>query len=170
MPETTGGRQLLGQPWWIWGAGGLALIGGYVYLRRKATAAAAQQQTPAAGTGTTTGGTSPTGLSWEQFLLFLHDQQGTPAASTPAAGSTGGGGTPGTARTGTARPSAQPPLMSGSYTVKAGESLQQIADRYHISRAELAHANGLGTGAGLKTGQKLKVPGPLVTRAQGGPG
>jgi LysM repeat protein len=66
--------------------------------------------------------------------------------------------------------SGQPPLMSGKYTVKAGDTLDKIAARYHISRVDLAHANGLGTGAGLKTGQELKVPGPLVTRAEGGPG
>lgn len=64
----------------------------------------------------------------------------------------------------------QPPLMSGSYTVRPGDTLEKIAARFGISRVDLAHANGLGTGAGLRTGQVLKVPGPLKTRAEGGPG
>jgi len=60
-----------------------------------------------------------------------------------------------------------------TYTVKKGDTLASIAARYHISVAELAHSNvyvagevpgnkkvgqTLGTGAGLKTGQVLKVP------------
>lgn len=52
------------------------------------------------------------------------------------------------------------PIFNGTYVVKKGETLQQIATKFHISREELAHANGLGTGAGLRTGQKLKVPVP----------
>ncbi|HEY2089885.1 MAG TPA: LysM domain-containing protein [Mycobacterium sp.] len=64
----------------------------------------------------------------------------------------------------------QPPLMSGSYTVKPGDTLDKLAEKFGISRVDLAHANGLGTGAGLKTGTVLHVPGPLKTRAEGGPG
>ena len=62
------------------------------------------------------------------------------------------------------------PIFSGTYVVKPGETLKSISARYHISVMQLAHANGLGTGAGLRTGTKLHVPGPLRTRAQGGPG
>jgi LysM repeat protein len=57
-------------------------------------------------------------------------------------------------------------------TVKKGQTLDEIAKEYGITPAELAHANvyvkgeaasskvgqTLGTGAGLKTGQKLRVP------------
>ena len=75
-----GGKQFGGQPWWVWAAGGAALIGGYIYLRNKGKAAGAQ---PAAGTTSTVAAGSPTGLSWEQFLLFLHDQQSSPGG-TPA--------------------------------------------------------------------------------------
>jgi LysM repeat protein len=64
----------------------------------------------------------------------------------------------------------QPPIFSNSYTVKAGDTLDKLAAKFGISRVELAHANGLGTGAGLRTGQVLKVPGPLKPRSQGGPG
>lgn len=60
-----------------------------------------------------------------------------------------------------------------SYTVKAGQSLAEIAKANGISVAQLAHSNvyvpgevagnakvgqTLGTGAGLKTGQVLKIP------------
>lgn len=61
----------------------------------------------------------------------------------------------------TPRPTAPfEPIFNGTYTVKKGETLQQVATKFHISREQLAHANGLGTGAGLRTGQKLKVPVP----------
>lgn len=60
-----------------------------------------------------------------------------------------------------------------TYTVQAGDTLASIAKKFGISVASLAHANvyvkgevpgdkkvgqPLGTGAGLKTGQVLKIP------------
>ena len=66
--------------------------------------------------------------------------------------------------------SAQPPVMSGTYTVKAGDTLDKLAEKFGISRVDLAHANGLGTGAGLKTGEVLHVPGPVVNTSKGGRG
>jgi hypothetical protein len=82
MPdEPRRGKEFLGQPLWIWGAGAVALVGGYVYLRRKGQAAGQQAAAPAA-TGTYT---SPTGMSWEQFLLFVHDQQGAAKTATATA-------------------------------------------------------------------------------------
>ena len=54
----------------------------------------------------------------------------------------------------------QPPIFNSTYTVRAGDTLNSLSSRLGISRVELAHANGLGTGAGLRTGQKLKVPAP----------
>jgi len=55
---------------------------------------------------------------------------------------------------------AQPPIFNSTYVVKKGETLNSIAKQLGISRVDLAHANGLGTGAGLRTGQTLKVPSP----------
>jgi LysM repeat protein len=55
---------------------------------------------------------------------------------------------------------AQPPIFNKTYVVKKGETLNSIAKQLGISRVDLAHANGLGTGAGLRTGQTLKVPSP----------
>jgi LysM repeat protein len=55
---------------------------------------------------------------------------------------------------------AQPPIFNKTYVVKKGETLNSVAKSLGISRVDLAHANGLGTGAGLRTGQTLKVPSP----------
>jgi LysM repeat protein len=57
----------------------------------------------------------------------------------------------------------QPPIFNATYVVKKGQTLDSVAKQFKISRVELAHANGLGTGAGLRTGQKLKVPSPAGT-------
>lgn len=65
------------------------------------------------------------------------------------------------------------PTNPKTYTVQAGDTLASIAKKFGISVATLAHANvyvpgelpgnakvgqPLGTGAGLKTGQVLKIP------------
>lgn len=86
-----------------------------------------------------------------------------PAGNTTTTSGNGSGGTT-SKKIGTA---------SSSYVVKAGDTLASIAARFGISVATLAHANTyvsgevagnkkvgqtLGTGAGLKTGQTLKVP------------
>lgn len=55
---------------------------------------------------------------------------------------------------------AQPPIFNSTYIVRKGDTLNSVAARFRITRVELAHANGLGTGAGLRTGQKIKVPKP----------
>lgn len=80
MPDN-GDKKLLGQPLWVWGAGAAAVVVGYVILRR----AKGKTTTPAATTPAATGtaSSSPTGLSWDQFLLFLHDQQGTTTTTAP---------------------------------------------------------------------------------------
>lgn len=111
---------------------------------------------PAGPTGPsgTKGGTGPTG----------------PAGGTPGTTNKGGG------TTGTHTPggtSGKPTTTYSSYTVKPGQTLNQIAAMFGISPATLAHSNvyvtgevagnkkvgqTLGTGAGLKTGQVLKIP------------
>lgn len=52
------------------------------------------------------------------------------------------------------------PIFNGTYSVKKGQTLEDVAKQFGISREQLAHANGLGTGAGLRTGQVLHVPKP----------
>jgi serine/threonine protein phosphatase PrpC/LysM repeat protein len=44
-----------------------------------------------------------------------------------------------------------------TYTVKKGESLTSLADRFATTKAGLLSANGLGADAQLKEGQKIKV-------------
>lgn len=59
-----------------------------------------------------------------------------------------------------AKKSPVPPIFNAVYVVRKGETLNSIAAKFKVTRVALAHANGLGTGAGLRTGQKLKVPNP----------
>jgi LysM repeat protein len=112
-----------------------------------ASSQGAQGDTGPAGATGPTGATGATG----------------PAGNTTTTSSNGGGGT-------TSKPTG---TASSSYVVKAGDTLASIAARFGISVATLAHANTyvsgevpgnkkvgqtLGTGAGLKTGQNLKIP------------
>ena len=46
-----------------------------------------------------------------------------------------------------------------TYTVGKGDSLWSIAKKNHLTVAELAKANSLGTGAALQPGKKLIIPG-----------
>ncbi|MGA3006898.1 MAG: LysM peptidoglycan-binding domain-containing protein [Opitutaceae bacterium] len=46
-----------------------------------------------------------------------------------------------------------------THVVAKGESLSKIANKYHLTRAELAKANGLKASTMLKVGQKLIIPG-----------
>ncbi len=64
----------------------------------------------------------------------------TAAASTTAAKTSGGQG------------------WTASYTIKAGDTLSDIARKFGVGVRELAAANGLDTGSTLRIGRKLKVP------------
>jgi hypothetical protein len=72
------GRQLFGFPWWIWAAGGVAAVGGYLYFRHVSSQAADNSTTAAGTTGSTAG---PTGLTSDQLQQFLVNQQSSPAAT-----------------------------------------------------------------------------------------
>ncbi|PID37842.1 MAG: hypothetical protein CR966_00220 [Pseudomonadales bacterium] len=47
---------------------------------------------------------------------------------------------------------------SGKYTVRSGDSLTNLANRYNVSIQKLAKLNGLSTDAMLRIGQVIKVP------------
>jgi len=48
-----------------------------------------------------------------------------------------------------------------TYTIAKGDSLWSVAKKNHLSVSELAKANNLPTGAALKPGKKLMIPGKL---------
>lgn len=104
-----------------------------------------------------------------------------PAGATGATGAAGPPGPTGptgpagsTGSTGSVPPHTLPKPSMGKYTVRAGDTLASVANRFGISVAQLAHAPGnvyvtgessaakvgtqLGTGAGLKTGMTLNIP------------
>jgi LysM repeat protein len=56
------------------------------------------------------------------------------------------------------RASASAPEWPGRYTVRAGDSLSAIAQRYDVSLGALAHANGLNWRKTLLIGLVLRVP------------
>jgi murein DD-endopeptidase MepM/ murein hydrolase activator NlpD len=51
------------------------------------------------------------------------------------------------------------------HVVNHGDTLHSIARRYHVSVGELARANNLDTGAKLKLGSRLNVPGKVAAAA-----
>ena len=48
--------------------------------------------------------------------------------------------------------------IAENYTVKAGESLTMLSNRFGVTISDLAAANGLAANANLRIGQTLKVP------------
>jgi LysM repeat protein len=89
---------------------------------------------------------------------------GTPAPVTLPAGAPGRAeptrpGSPNAAAIAPARPAVEDVTPAATYTVARGDSLWSIAKRNNLSVTELARANNLSTGATLKPGQKLIVPG-----------
>ena len=53
-----------------------------------------------------------------------------------------------------------------TYVVVKGDSLSRIAVKYHITRSELAKANGLKSDSMVKIGQKLMIPGKASSAAR----
>ncbi len=58
-----------------------------------------------------------------------------------------------------------PAAPAGSYTVKSGDSLTRIAQKYGLTQSELQKANGISRPNLLKPGQKLKIPGKAAPAA-----
>lgn len=55
-----------------------------------------------------------------------------------------------------------------THTVRSGQSLARIAQRYGVRASDLAAANGLEPGAQVRPGQELRVPEPGVTYVRAG--
>lgn len=157
-------------PVWAWAAIVLGLVFAYSEYKKKKSATSS--------TTTTAGGVnSPGGVDASlvpQFINQTYENVTPPAAPNVTVNNTvptdndvppPATTTPPPPTTGPPTPSPRPnppfePIFNGTYVVRKGQTLQQVATMFHISREQLAHANGLGTGAGLRTGQSLKVPVP----------
>ncbi|MCA9761977.1 MAG: LysM peptidoglycan-binding domain-containing protein [Gemmatimonadetes bacterium] len=63
-----------------------------------------------------------------------------------------------TVRTGTGAASASA-SRARTHTVRAGETVGEIAERYGVGQSVLIRANGLGRSATIRVGQRLKIPG-----------
>lgn len=57
----------------------------------------------------------------------------------------------------------------GSYTVKPGDTLSSIADRYNVTVSQLMAWNNLSTNDSLYIGQQLNVTGPAISTAVNAP-
>jgi LysM repeat protein len=186
MPDSKGssGKKILGVPRTYAIIGGIGLSAGLLYAWWSSTHKKKGKSTSTSSTIVITGSTSSqTGINGALLNAILRDWQEhppssskttTPPKTTKTTTTTGPPGKPPPVH------NPPPPVGHGrtsvtytSYTVKAGQSLKQIADMYHISVAQLAHSNvyvrgevpgdkkvgqTLGTGAGLKTGQVLRIP------------
>ena len=73
-------------------------------------------------------------------------------------------GSPAAAAVTPAKPMADVAPVS-TYTVGKGDSLWSIANKHHLTVAELAKANNLGVGAVLQPGKKLIIPGGKLPAA-----
>lgn len=100
----------------------------------------------------------------DQLQGFLNAWSAGTAFPKPAAGATGPAGPagpPGPPSSNPAKPPA-PPAPASRWqwiTVKPGQTLSSLSQQYlgTSNRTAIAHANNLGTGAGLRTGQRLYV-------------
>jgi LysM repeat protein len=162
---------------WAWMAIVLVLVVAYSLYKKNKTASTATAATSA----NTPGGVDASLVP--QFINQTYTNETPPAAPnvtvnnnipappTPPPTTNPGGPTqplpppPTTTPTSPKPPAPRPtapfePIFNGSYTVKKGQTLQMVAQQFGITREQLAHANGLGTGAGLRDGQVLRVPNP----------
>ena len=157
---------------WMLIATGLFLVL-WLYQKKKggtssASSTTAEQQLLAAEEASAANAAQATAVQTPNYNYGGGRRSWSPAASTTTAVGT----VAPTAATGTTAPpvatttapapvpTAQVPIFNASYKVKAGETLDSLSAKFGISRVDLAHANGIGTGAGLRTGQTLKVPSP----------
>lgn len=156
-------RRIAGMPAFVW-VGGAALLAYLLFFR----GARSSGNSSSGG-----GGTSTTG-----DVSFT---PGTTSVTITGGGTANGPVATGTTGTHNPQPKPVPPprkkivaVTHRTYTVKTGDTLKSIAAKFRISIVDLAHANvyvpgevpgdqkvgqRLGTGAGLKVGQVLVIPG-----------
>ena len=163
-------------PMWVWVASIGAIIIAWSFWKSKTSPSSQQQGN---GTGQATADTADIPQFVNQTYTTVTPPSvtvGGPTVNVPPDSDSGGGFTTGTpvitpgnykpptSHPVTPKPTApaatHSPIFNATYVVKKNETLASIAKRYGITREQLAHANGLGTGAGLRTGQKIRVPSP----------
>lgn len=187
-PEPQGGgapgggfmsKKFLGIPAVVWLIG--AAILAYLYFRNSSSSGSSGTgASSSAGSGQSTTGD----ITFTPGTSTVEVQGNTnPSTQQNTTQTTNNSGTPNPQPT----PNPKPPTKSStgqmkSYTVKKGQSLDEIAKQFGIDAACLAHNNvyvkgevpgnkkvgrPLGTGAGLKTGQVLKIPTNTQCKQQG---
>jgi|SRR5277367_1848526 len=164
---------------WLYGGVAIVLVIIFLLMRHSSSSASSTPSTTAANSGIdpSTGYLygSPADIAAQGGSGTTSTIPG-PAGSTGATGATGATGPAGAAgkaaTPGTTTTSKSGTTSTQTYTVKPGDTLASIAAKFGVSVAALAHGNTyvkgeasaakvgtpLGTGAGLKTGQTLKVP------------
>lgn len=158
-------RKMGPLPMWAWMAVGLLIaILIYMYNKNKNNNGSASQSTV-----NTPGGVDSSLVP--QFVNQVYDESVPPAAPNVTVNNTvpdNDNEPPPTHNPHNVKPPARrprgpapknPPLLARKYTVHKGETLDSIAAKFHVPRVDIAHANGIGTGAGLRTGQVIRVPG-----------
>lgn len=144
-------RQMGPMPLWAWMALAFALILGVAYWRAR------NNSNTAAGSsaGTTATNDIP------QFVNQVYTNPSPPEEPGPTGpkGPPGPPGPPGKPG-GTPPPKTPVNVASFRYTVKKGDTLLSLSQKFlgTTNRTALAHANGLGTGAGLRAGQIIIIP------------
>lgn len=164
-------RKLGPLPTWGWMAIVLVLVVAYSFYKKQSSSNSSTAQT--AATNNTPGGVDSSLVP--QFINQTYTNETPPAApnvtvnnTLPPDQTTINNNIPAPVSTPTQNPKPPAPrpaplaspIFNGTYKVKKGQTLQQVATQFGITREQLAHANGLGTGAGLRDGQILKVPNP----------
>lgn len=166
--------------WYIVGGLGVVAVLVFFFVSRSNSSANGSSSTGSSG-----GSLDPSTEAALESALEAQASSGgfasTATGSTGATGETGPAGPAGpagpTGPAGTTTTVTKPATAYSTYTVKAGDTLASLASRYGISIGTLAHANTyvkgeaaaskvgqqLGTGAGLKTGQVLKIPNKAST-------
>lgn len=187
QPETSGGkgnvftRKVGKLPMWGWMA--IALVLAVVYYAFKKHTSSS---TSASSTQSTATNNTPGGVDSSLVPQFINQTYVNPAPPGPVTNNTtitdsGDTNSNNTApvsiggNTVATKPPSTTKVNYISYTVKAGDTLQSLSKKYGVTVEQIASAPGnvyvsgevpgnkkvgqqLGTGAGLKTGMKIKIP------------
>ena len=155
-------------PMWAWVAIGAAVILGWAYYKNKTTAAASTSSTDTTGTSASDVPQFVNQTYTTVQAPAVQSEQEPPEPPEPSKGPPGFHPPvkvfPPVVKPPVPKPGPHGiPIFNATYIVRKGDTLNSVAKKFHITREELAHANGYGTGAGLRTGEKLKVPEPAGT-------